>query len=755
MRRKARITSGGGGGGSAPVSSFTWSPLAQLPPVTVNFTDTSTNSPTAWNWQFFNSSGAPIGSSSVQNPSFNFTTEACTARLVASNASGTGDTFARTVVGSSDLINSLPAGAQVGTEVSVTTPWDPVGFRDFMYLSNGFGTPGSQGNTPTAVDSNGFPLSGGWSTKIYEAAGRGSAPTVKLGVWKLRATPRTQGVPGTWNEIFGPGSGSTLTNVQYDSGANLVTADLTISSVSATIGIECTAPVTSLRILEPNADPSDFSALNAESLAYLKRLTTCRLFNAMGLNNGYGTKLTWAQWPSPNRYIGQKGWGFVIKIFSEIYNAPQSRCKFLSLNLPAFFDLAQSGTDIVNWLTYIRDNLPAGAGLLLAGVNETWNSIYPTLHAMVAQVNGQTISATGDTIPQISRADLVRVAGVGRGTGWRMVTSGSHAAEVTVITLAAGQGEGSIVSGDSLRFAGSGVNYTTSSNIADVSAGGTITISPALTASVAAGTMLELNTYSRFPKLWALREARLWKTAKDLFGSAWGTRVYGMCHTHFVNESWHQGEYLPFLNEAAQVAEFGAINTYIHGIGGAPYPTLSLTTYQACTSAAEIVDKLRNSTFNEDVTLNGLGASAGLPQKFAVWNSIRNTYGIRINYCYEIGYEHQGYIPWPGGPAQFYINDFIIDAIRSAGFKTFCDDMWAVVRAANVRILEALNACPTSYVPPRPPAAPALPNPFCANSHWGFVDAQLATSYAQVWDWTGNKATALRDHAIVTGQWPL
>ena len=53
----------------APVSSFTGTPSTGDAPLTVNFTDTSTNSPTTWYWQFGDG-----GTASTQNPSYAYNT---------------------------------------------------------------------------------------------------------------------------------------------------------------------------------------------------------------------------------------------------------------------------------------------------------------------------------------------------------------------------------------------------------------------------------------------------------------------------------------------------------------------------------------------------------------------------------------------------------------------------------------------------------------------------------------------------------
>lgn len=46
------LTDGGGGGGSSPVSNFTANPTSGSAPLTVSFTDNSTNDPKSWLWDF-------------------------------------------------------------------------------------------------------------------------------------------------------------------------------------------------------------------------------------------------------------------------------------------------------------------------------------------------------------------------------------------------------------------------------------------------------------------------------------------------------------------------------------------------------------------------------------------------------------------------------------------------------------------------------------------------------------------------------
>ena len=70
--------------GSAPVANFSGTPTIGAPTLSVTFTDSSTNSPTAWSWSFGDST-----TSTVQNPSHNYTAVGSyTVALTATNAYG-------------------------------------------------------------------------------------------------------------------------------------------------------------------------------------------------------------------------------------------------------------------------------------------------------------------------------------------------------------------------------------------------------------------------------------------------------------------------------------------------------------------------------------------------------------------------------------------------------------------------------------------------------------------------------------------
>ncbi len=73
-------------GGNPPVADFVGSPTSGAAPLTVNFTDQSTNNPTSWNWAFGDG-----GSSEQQNPSYAYNNPGTyTVSLTAVNADGQG-----------------------------------------------------------------------------------------------------------------------------------------------------------------------------------------------------------------------------------------------------------------------------------------------------------------------------------------------------------------------------------------------------------------------------------------------------------------------------------------------------------------------------------------------------------------------------------------------------------------------------------------------------------------------------------------
>jgi PKD repeat protein len=69
-----------------PIADFSATPLNGTAPLTVNFTDTSTNSPTSWQWDFTNNGSVD---STLQNPTYTYNDSGTyTVKLIATNAGG-------------------------------------------------------------------------------------------------------------------------------------------------------------------------------------------------------------------------------------------------------------------------------------------------------------------------------------------------------------------------------------------------------------------------------------------------------------------------------------------------------------------------------------------------------------------------------------------------------------------------------------------------------------------------------------------
>lgn len=94
-----------------PVASFTASPTSGTAPLTVKFTDTSTNSPTSWSWSFGNGT-----TSTAQNPSATYSTAGSyTVTLKATNSAGTSTTATKTIT-----VTTASTGGIVRASTSTT-----------------------------------------------------------------------------------------------------------------------------------------------------------------------------------------------------------------------------------------------------------------------------------------------------------------------------------------------------------------------------------------------------------------------------------------------------------------------------------------------------------------------------------------------------------------------------------------------------------------------------------------------------------
>ncbi len=122
-------------GGSPPTARFSWSPTAIYPGTSVNFNDSSTGSPNAWDWDF--EDGSPA-SSSQENPSgvtFGGTGNK-TVQLEATNGAGSGNTSQEVPV-----LNPVPNIPLVTASPNPALVCQPVTFQ----------APGTTGQPPLSL----------------------------------------------------------------------------------------------------------------------------------------------------------------------------------------------------------------------------------------------------------------------------------------------------------------------------------------------------------------------------------------------------------------------------------------------------------------------------------------------------------------------------------------------------------------------------------------------------------------------------
>ncbi len=114
MRWRLELT---GGGPQPPVADFSGNPTSGTAPLTVNFTDASSNSPTSWSWDFGDG-----GSSTAQNPSHEYTSAGdYTVSLTATNSGGSDTATKNNYISVSSGVQP-PVADFVGSPTSGTAP---------------------------------------------------------------------------------------------------------------------------------------------------------------------------------------------------------------------------------------------------------------------------------------------------------------------------------------------------------------------------------------------------------------------------------------------------------------------------------------------------------------------------------------------------------------------------------------------------------------------------------------------------------
>ena len=161
--------------GQPPVAQFVGNPTSGTVPLTVNFTDQSTNNPTSWSWNFGDS-----GTSTAQNPSHQYTsTGQFTVTLTATNAYGS-DPEVKTNYITVSAGGQPPVAQFVGNPTSGTVPLT-VNFTD-----QSTNTPtswswnfGDSGTSTAQNPSHQYTSTGQFTVSLTATNAYGSDPEVK------------------------------------------------------------------------------------------------------------------------------------------------------------------------------------------------------------------------------------------------------------------------------------------------------------------------------------------------------------------------------------------------------------------------------------------------------------------------------------------------------------------------------------------------------------------------------------------------
>ena len=222
---------------AAPVASFTGTPLSGYGPLTVNFTDNSSGTPTSWNWNFGDG-----GTGSTQNPQHVYATVAApttyTVRLIISNAFGTS---------TSTMTNYIAVSQAPPTASFTGTPLSGYGPLTVNFTDNSSGTPtswnwnfgdGGTGSTqnpqhvyasvaaPTTftvrlIISNAFGTSTQIRTNYISVSQAGptasftGTPLSGYGPLTVNFTDNSSGTPTSWSWNFGDGGTGNTQNPQH------------------------------------------------------------------------------------------------------------------------------------------------------------------------------------------------------------------------------------------------------------------------------------------------------------------------------------------------------------------------------------------------------------------------------------------------------------------------------------------------------------------------------------------------------------
>jgi PKD repeat protein len=198
-----------------PVAGFTGTPTSGNAPLTVVFTDSSTNSPTSWRWAYKTASVGWTQFATTQNPSFAFAAGKYDINLTATNAGGS-NTYTRTVYITAYTIQSFtssttwiaPAGVTSVEYLVVAGGGGGGGTTSYGYGGGGGGAGGLLTGTVAVTPLNSY-------TVVVGAGGAGGAAGAYSGTkgsdsrfGTIISTGGGYGAGTSWSSVAGGSGGS-------------------------------------------------------------------------------------------------------------------------------------------------------------------------------------------------------------------------------------------------------------------------------------------------------------------------------------------------------------------------------------------------------------------------------------------------------------------------------------------------------------------------------------------------------------------
>ncbi|OGX92254.1 PKD domain-containing protein [Hymenobacter coccineus] len=248
------------GGTGAPVAFFTSSATAAAlcPGSTVQFTDASLLSPTAWSWSF---PGGTPATSTAQNPVVTYPTAGTyAATLTVTNASGTASTTTAAVV----VVSAALPVASFAARQTLICPGGNIGFTNTStqcVSSISWSFPGGTPATSTAQSPVvTYPTAGSYTATLTATNSNGSStksiPVTVQGT--ALAIPYTEtlvaGIPATWG-VLNPDNGitwATATNILLKDGTRGSAADMNFYDYEA-VGQRDTLQTPAFNLNQPRA----------------------------------------------------------------------------------------------------------------------------------------------------------------------------------------------------------------------------------------------------------------------------------------------------------------------------------------------------------------------------------------------------------------------------------------------------------------------------------------------------------------------